>query len=85
MLLPQLKQVTKNQGLSESDKVKQMVFLCHHSPVALRPKVGWLLKDVPFTDSFVFHWEVYRAETSNNLLDGVLKNLKVLCIPDTAL
>ncbi|TEB38227.1 hypothetical protein FA13DRAFT_1705201 [Coprinellus micaceus] len=60
-LLPQLEQVMNNQELPERGKIQQLVFLRHHSPV----------------DSFVFHWELFKAEKSDDLLDVVLKDLNI--------
>ena len=78
VLLPQLDRVAKDKNLSDQEKVRQMVFLRHHSPVALRPKVGRLIKDLPSAQSFVFHWEFFASEKSDDLLNIALKDLDTM-------
>lgn len=70
-----------NENLSEEEKVRQMVFLRHHSPVALCPKVGRLLDHVPFAKLFVFHWELFASEKSDDLLNIALKDLNIVPMP----
>ncbi|TEB25893.1 hypothetical protein FA13DRAFT_1713557 [Coprinellus micaceus] len=75
LLLPQLQTVLQKTNLSEEEKVHQLVFLRHHNPVALRSKIGQLNKPVPFEESFVYEWELYREDESDRLVNKALESL----------
>lgn len=75
LLLPQLEAVLANEGVSKERKVKQLLFIRHHHPVSIRPRVGKFVVGVPFAESFYYEWERARMDRSDVLINLALEHL----------